>query len=256
MYDPALGRWHTIDPLAEDYYSWSPYNYSMNSPIILIDPNGEGVWDVIKGIGKGVANWATNTATGLWNMVSKTPEEHTVDMMIFIAEVECVGVRQYAENVVDGVKQDVQEKVETIKNDENGEATAEIVTEAVLDVATLVVGTKGAGAVSKTKKGTEIVQRAMSKAELNATKSTGLLRGGRKGTHYASDAVNNTAKKAQKRLALPNKPEVKVTMEVPSGSFSTPSKVKPAFNQPGGGMERTATGNVPVVVKKVKEYKK
>jgi hypothetical protein len=79
----------------------------------------------------------------------------------------------------------------------------------------------GATGVGKT----EVVQRAMSKAELTATESTGLLRGGRDGTHFAFDAVNSTAKGAQKRLALPNKPEVRATMEVPKGAFSKPSKV-------------------------------
>jgi len=40
-------------------------------------------------------------------------------------------------------------------------------------------------------------------------------------------------------------------MQVPRDALSAPSRVKPDFNIPGGGMERSAAGNVPVQIIKV-----
>jgi uncharacterized protein RhaS with RHS repeats len=42
-YDPALGRWMNVDPLAEKYPAYSPYCYVMNNPINAIDPDGRVV---------------------------------------------------------------------------------------------------------------------------------------------------------------------------------------------------------------------
>ena len=39
-YDPALGRWMNIDPLAEKYFGDTPYNYVVNNPVNAIDPDG------------------------------------------------------------------------------------------------------------------------------------------------------------------------------------------------------------------------
>lgn len=41
MYDPALGRWHVVDPAADLLESSSVYVYSLNNPINFIDKDGE-----------------------------------------------------------------------------------------------------------------------------------------------------------------------------------------------------------------------
>ena len=49
-YDGALGRWNSVDPMASKYPGWSPYNYCLNNPNNVIDPDGTSAWEKIKNL--------------------------------------------------------------------------------------------------------------------------------------------------------------------------------------------------------------
>jgi len=54
FYDPDLSRWTTPDPLAEKYYSISPYAFCNNNPVNFVDLDGRDIWHINK---NGVITW-------------------------------------------------------------------------------------------------------------------------------------------------------------------------------------------------------
>ena len=45
-FNPQLNQWHSIDPLAEDYYALSSYTYVANNPIKYTDPDGQDIKNI------------------------------------------------------------------------------------------------------------------------------------------------------------------------------------------------------------------
>ncbi len=69
-YDPVLGRFMTVDPMAEKYYGWSPYAYCLNNPIICIDQLGLWV--------ETASGWHTNDAKDIERFCSMVQIEETI----------------------------------------------------------------------------------------------------------------------------------------------------------------------------------
>ncbi len=65
FYDPALGRFTTQDPLADERYWVSPYNYVQNNPINRIDPTGA------------IDDWVKNKETDQYEWMDKATSEET-----------------------------------------------------------------------------------------------------------------------------------------------------------------------------------
>ena len=47
IYNPGIGRFLSVDPLADKYPGWNPYNYTLNNPVRFIDPDGRAADDII-----------------------------------------------------------------------------------------------------------------------------------------------------------------------------------------------------------------
>jgi RHS repeat-associated protein len=74
QYDPRLGRWLSLDPLMQEYPSFSPYNFCLNSPLIYNDKKGDRplpVLDKHNGL-----SWRVESGFGHRNAGAKASKFH------------------------------------------------------------------------------------------------------------------------------------------------------------------------------------
>ncbi len=105
-YDPNISIWLSVDPMADSFPSYSPFNYTLNNPLKLIDPDGQGPWDVVKG-GLTTTGGAVMWAAGVTLVATGAGTPLGVVMIMGGATTIGLGVAQIVDGAVNNGANDI-----------------------------------------------------------------------------------------------------------------------------------------------------
>ena len=97
-YDAALGRFLTVDPLAEKMGAWSPYGYCLNNPMKYVDKDGEVPW--LAGLIGGAVDYAFQVAGNRLSGKSWSESFTNVDMRQVAISMTGVGLGNVINKVI------------------------------------------------------------------------------------------------------------------------------------------------------------
>ncbi len=75
MYDPAVGRWNGVDALADSFPTWSPYNYAVNNPVLVTDPDGNDTLVMHVAFSATLSNKYFNVFTVSYSLITNGKEQ-------------------------------------------------------------------------------------------------------------------------------------------------------------------------------------
>jgi hypothetical protein len=144
--NPAVPRFTSVDPHAENYYSWSPYHYAANNPLRITDPTGEDWQDVLNGVVDGakerieaLAHAVSHPIETVKNMVTQvaTPKGILLDA----ADKATLGSLSTTINLGSAIYSDI--------NGGDGSATGKAIGETLTNVGVAAATAKGGQLIGK-----------------------------------------------------------------------------------------------------------